>query len=212
MKWYDFFAHFYDRSLEKLYRESRRRAVELLDLKDGQFVLDVACGSGANFKHIMASNHRVTLYGIDYSPGMLRKAQDQIDRNRWEDAHVFQADARTLSQESVMKKTNTRRTFDRILCVLGLSVIPQWEVVIDNMIGLLSEDGKLVVVDVHAQRRTFSTWLVELIARADLNRPIGPTLESKLDRFRLEYLPVKESKVGGKLFVAVGSKAEPTVL
>lgn len=204
MKWYDLFAHFYDSSLEKLYVESRRRAVELLDLNDGQAVLDVACGSGANFKHIMASNHRVTLYGTDFSPGMLRKAQGQIDRNQWEDAHVFQADAMTLSRESIEKATR-RRTFDRIICVLGLSVIPRWEEVIDNMIGLLSEDGKLVVVDVYAQRRTFRTWLVELVARADLNRPIGPTIEAKLERFHLEFLPVKESKVGGKLFVAVGS-------
>ncbi len=52
MKWYDIFSGFYDKSLEKLYFSSRKRAIELLDLKDNQTVIDIACGTGANFKHI----------------------------------------------------------------------------------------------------------------------------------------------------------------
>ena len=35
MKWYDLFSRFYDRSLEKLYFDSRRRAVEKLFVEVG---------------------------------------------------------------------------------------------------------------------------------------------------------------------------------
>jgi hypothetical protein len=74
------------------------------------------------------------------------------------------------------------------------------------MLNLLQENGKILIVDVFAEKRDFNTWLVEKIAKADLNRKIWQTLELKTNNFYQEYLPIKESKVGGKLFVAVGTK------
>lgn len=206
MKWYDFFSSFYDSSLEKLYFGSRKRAVELMELSDGHAVLDVACGTGANFKHLLAANATIALYGTDYSAGMLRKAQDLVSRSHWSHVHLFQADARSLSKASVHEFCNLNSGFDRIICVLGLSVIPDWELVLGNLIDLLNENGKLVIVDVFAERRDFNTWLVEKIAKADLNRKIWQALQARMDHFYLEYLPVKEHQVGGKLFVAVGTK------
>lgn len=206
MKWYDFFSNFYDNSLEKLYFDSRKRAVELLDLKEGQILIDVACGTGANFKHIKKNNSKFSLYGTDYSAGMLKKAQHLIEKNSWENIYLFQADARELNASSIEKYTNKKIKFDRVICVLGLSVIPEWEKILDNLIELLNENGKIVIVDVYAEKRNFNTWLVEKIAKADLDRKIWQTLETKTDNFFQEYLPVKESKVGGKLFVATGTK------
>ncbi len=206
MKWYDFFSNIYDSSLEKLYFESRTRAVELLDLKDGQILLDVACGTGANFKHILAKDIELNIYGTDFSSGMLRRGQAAIDKNQWENIKLFQADARELTPEYVREQTKQEAGFDRIICVLGLSVIPDWETVLDKMLGLLKDEGKIVIVDVFAEKRDFNTWLVEKIAKADLDRPIWQTLKEKTTDFHAEYLPVKESKVGGKLFVSAGVK------
>ena len=206
MKWYDIFSNIYDSSLEKLYFSSRKRAIELLDLKDNQIVIDIACGTGANFKHIKTSNDKITLYGTDYSSGMLKKGQDSIEKNSWTNTFLFQADARELNSSSIEKYINKKMSFDRVICVLGLSVIPEWEMVLDNLIGLLKENGKIVIVDVFAEKRNLNTWLVEKVAKADLNRKIWQTLEAKTDNFHQEYIPVKESKVGGKLFVAVVTK------
>jgi ubiquinone/menaquinone biosynthesis C-methylase UbiE len=97
MKWYDVFSNFYDSSLEKLYASSRKRAIELLDLKDQLTIIDVACGTGANFKHLKSGGHTFMLYGTDYSLGMLHKAQDLIKKNNWDNIDLFEADARTLS-------------------------------------------------------------------------------------------------------------------
>lgn len=206
MKWYDIFSNFYDRSLERLYYSSRKRAVELLDLKDNQTVLDIACGTGANFKHILASNNNIILYGTDYSAGMLEKSKKLIARNAWKNTFLFQADAREINISNMEIHIKNKIKFDRIICVLGLSVIPEWENVLENLIGLLEENGKIVIVDVYAEKRDFNTWIVENIAKADLNRKIWQTLKIKTSNFHHEYLPVKESKVGGKLFVAVGTK------
>lgn len=206
MKWYDFFSNVYDSSLEKLYFDSRKRAATLLNLQPGQALIDVACGTGANFAHIQSTGTEVRIYGTDFSQGMLRRGQARIDKNKWTNIALFQADARDLTPSYVEQKTNGTPTFDRIICVLGLSVIPDWEQVLDKMLGLLKEGGKIVIVDVFAEKRDFNTWLVEKVARADLNRKIWQTLETKTTDFHHEYLPVKESKVGGKLFVAVGTK------
>lgn len=206
MKWYNFFSNFYDSSLEKLYFDSRQRAVELLDLQSEQTLIDVACGTGANFKHIKASNVELSIFGTDFSEGMLKKAEATIDKNKWEKIELFQADARALTTALIKEKTAKDLSFDRLICVLGLSVIPEWERVLDQMLGLLKENGRIVIVDVFAEKRGFNTWLVEKIARADLDRKIWQTLAGKVDNFHQEYLPVKESKVGGKLFVATGTK------
>lgn len=206
MKWYDIFSNFYDSSLEKLYHDSREKAVELLDLQPGQTLIDIACGTGANFKHIKKTGKDLEIYGTDFSEGMLRKGQALVNKNNWNDITLFQADARELNQNFLKKQIHKNILFDRVICVLGLSVIPEWEKVLDNMLDLLKENGRIVVVDVFAEKRDFNTWLVEKFARADLNRKIWQTLEMKADNFKQEYLAIKESKVGGKLFVATGVK------
>lgn len=210
MKWYDIFSNFYDSSLEKLYQSSRKKAVEMLDLKDGQSVLDLACGTGANFPHIRETGKNIVLYATDFSDGMLKKAQERIDKNGWDKIHLFIADARNLDRNSILNHTRYHHSFDRIVCVLGLSVIPDWEKVLTNLLALLNDHGRLVIVDVFAEKRNFNTWLVEKIARADLDRPIWQTLEQMTDQFSIEYMPVKESRVGGKLFVASGTKRKQT--
>jgi S-adenosylmethionine-diacylgycerolhomoserine-N-methlytransferase len=206
MKWYDIFSNIYDSSLEKLYYKSREKAIELLDLKSGQTLIDVACGTGANFKHIKATNTDLEIYGTDFSQGMLRKGQINIDENNWKNITLFQADARKLTPLYLKEQIKKDLAFDRVICFLGLSVIPDWEQVLDKMLDLLKDNGKIVIVDVFAEKRDFNTWLVEKFARADLNREIWQTIEKKTDHFHYEYLPVKKSKVGGKLFVATGVK------
>lgn len=206
MKWYDVFSNFYDSSLEKLYFNTRKRAIEQLELKSNLSVLDVACGTGSNFRHIKEIDTEIALYATDFSEGMLRRAKQSIKTNNWTDITLFQSDARELSTSLIQEKTDGVKSFDRIICVLGLSVIPDWELVLDKMIDLLHSNGKIVIVDVYAEKRNFNTWLVEKIARADLNRKIWQQLKEKTSDFELEYSEVKESKVGGKLFIASGSK------
>lgn len=206
MKWYDFFSNFYDSSLEKLYFGSRKRAIELLDLNAGDILLDVACGTGANFSHIKYSNDAVDLYGTDFSNGMLSKAQALIKKNNWKNIYLFQSDAREINSQTIDQLLKKQVKFNKVICVLGLSVIPEWEKVLDNLINLLEPNGRIVIVDVYAEERSFNTWLVERIAKADLDRKIYQTLETKVAEFKYESLPVKERKVGGKLFVATGLK------
>ncbi|KAA3611238.1 MAG: class I SAM-dependent methyltransferase [Calditrichaeota bacterium] len=209
-KWYDIFSFTYDSFLEKLYFGSRQQAIDFLDLKPGQTILDIACGTGANFKHIIATKADIEIYGTDLSEGMLNKGQVTISKKKWKNITLFQADARDLTPAFVKKRIKKEPHFDRIICFLGLSVIPDWEQVLDKMLNLLKENGRIVIVDVFAERRNFNTWLVEKFAKADLNRKIWQLLKTKTSQFHYKYLPIKESKVGGKLFLATGIKNSPS--
>lgn len=212
MNWYDIFSNIYDTSLEKLYRYSRVRATEFLDPRPGQVILDLACGTGANFEHLKAACESVRIVGTDLSDGMLNKAKARVEKNGWKNIELFQSDARSLNDSLIGEKIGGPLKFDAVICVLGLSVIPEWERVLDRMLDLLKRNGRIVVVDVFAEKRTANTWLVEKFARADLNRTIWQTMEERTSDFQKEYLPVKESQVGGKLFVATGllNKANTT--
>jgi ubiquinone/menaquinone biosynthesis C-methylase UbiE len=179
MKWYDIISNVYDFVLEKFYLESRKRAVELLDLRKGQILLDVACGTGANFKHIQLSNGNIEIYGTDYSKGMLKKGQTLIEKNNWNNITLLQSDARELTPSFLKKRINKNLKFDRIICVLGLSLINDLEEVLNKTLNLLRENGKIVIVDIYAEKRNLNTWVIEKLARADLNRKIWQTLEKR---------------------------------
>ena len=129
-----------------------------------------------------------------------------INKNKWNDITLFQADVRKLAASFIKEQTNKDLSFDRVICVLGLSVVPEWELVLNNMLDLLKKEGRIVIVDVFAEKRIFNTWLIEKIAGGDMDRKSWQALENNTTDFYYEYLPVKESKVGGKLFVATGIK------
>jgi SAM-dependent methyltransferase len=71
-------ASVYDLELA-LFEPLRRRAVELLNLRAGQTVLDLACGTGLSLellqRHVGAGGHIV---GIEQSPEMLARAHERL--------------------------------------------------------------------------------------------------------------------------------------
>jgi demethylmenaquinone methyltransferase/2-methoxy-6-polyprenyl-1,4-benzoquinol methylase len=81
----------YDRRTRLLDRY-RRQALERLGLAPGQTVIDVACGTGANFE---ALEQRIglqgLLIGIELSPEMLALARDRAERHRWDNVTLIHA-------------------------------------------------------------------------------------------------------------------------
>jgi demethylmenaquinone methyltransferase/2-methoxy-6-polyprenyl-1,4-benzoquinol methylase len=70
----------------------RRRAVEALELKPGDVVLDIACGTGLNFGALssgVGADGRVI--GVDISPEMLEIAQGRIDSAGWTNVELVNA-------------------------------------------------------------------------------------------------------------------------
>ena len=72
----------------------RARAVRSLDLKAGDRVLEVGCGTGRNFPHLVrAVGPTGEIFGVDYSEGMLAKARKLCNQHQWLNVTLLQQDA-----------------------------------------------------------------------------------------------------------------------
>lgn len=118
----------------------RKKAVEKLNLKTGDNVLEVACGSGRNFSYIVeAVTKEGKIIGFDYSQEMLSATKQLCERNNWNNIKLIQGDAAQLEIDE--------KNFDGIVSVLGISAIPDWEKALDRCHDVLRSGGRLVVCD-----------------------------------------------------------------
>lgn len=141
---YSRIASIYDRTnLEGLlYVNARERVVELLELQPVAIVLDVACGTGANFPAIqrrIGSTGR--LVGLDLTPAMLARARARTNQHRWANVDLLEADVTDLIAQV------PEGPFDAVLCTLGLSVIPHWQEAWEAMKSAVRPAGRLAIMD-----------------------------------------------------------------
>jgi ubiquinone/menaquinone biosynthesis C-methylase UbiE len=84
-------APFYD-GIARAGMRYRRRAVELLDLRRGEIVVDVAGGTGLNFQPIIERIGRDgRLFGIDLSSDMLDRARERVVAGGWDNVEMINA-------------------------------------------------------------------------------------------------------------------------
>jgi len=199
MGWYNVFSNFYDRSLEKLYRQQRKIASERLDLHPGQTVLDCPTGTGQSLDELspgVGPDGRVI--GVDLSKGMLKRARARTDKQALANVSFVEA-----SVHDVQLEPGT--TVDRLHIFLGLSAFPDFDDAFGHLWSLLAPGGRCVVVDCHDANPGFQGKMVNLVARADIRRETWKPLEARAESYAFEDLP-SLPKHGGQLFLATGIK------
>ena len=95
---YDASSRFYDFAL-RLYaligisRTFRVKSVDLLNLKRGDTVVELGCGTGVNFSMIMERiGPEGRLIGVDISRGMLDRARQRAERAGWTNVELTHGD------------------------------------------------------------------------------------------------------------------------
>lgn len=84
MSWYDKIAKLYDFFTIWIYKKVKIELIENLDLKSGDRVLVIACGTGQSFKLIEEKiGNSGEIIALDYSIGILQIAQKRISKNNW---------------------------------------------------------------------------------------------------------------------------------
>lgn len=146
-----FYGHFEWLYLLPAFRV-RRRAIDALELREGDCVFEVGCGSGKNFALLEREvGPRGRIYGVDLSRGMLRRANSLCARRGFENVELCCADAARFSLP---------RAPDAALFSFSYSVMPARQAVLERTWGALAPSGRLVVLDVTVgEGRGRSFWL-----------------------------------------------------
>jgi S-adenosylmethionine-diacylgycerolhomoserine-N-methlytransferase len=195
-RFYRYHAAVYDKT-RWLILHGRRCAVECLDLAPDATVLEVGCGTGLNFSHILQylDPHRGRLVGLDFSQDMLARARRRVARAGWHNVELVQGDATQL---------RLGRTFDAILFAYSLTMIPNWPAALERAATLLRPNARLVVLDF----ATFQTWgpLAPLI-RTWLRLNHVETRRPYVEKLRELFADVDVTYwLGGYNFTAVASR------
>jgi len=138
----------------------RRNAVDRLNLRPGNNVLEVGCGTGRNLPFLHnAVGQTGRVYGVDLSSGMLGKAHDLTGRNRWTNVRLSQGDA----VEYVAPEP-----LDGVLFSLSYNTMPHHRAVLHNVWRQLRPGGSLVIMDAKPPPgrggeliMPFSVWLMK---------------------------------------------------
>jgi S-adenosylmethionine-diacylgycerolhomoserine-N-methlytransferase len=170
--------HIYDFT-RKYFLLGRDRLIDDLAPRDGDVILEIGCGTGRNLAVAAARYPTARLYGIDVSTEMLASASALIARAGLAgQVRVAHADATSFDPQPLFGIAR----FDRVFVSYSLSMIPQWQAVIDHALLVLVPGGELHIVDFGGQRRLpslFRTLLRRWLAvfhvtpRDDLEAALG---------------------------------------
>jgi demethylmenaquinone methyltransferase/2-methoxy-6-polyprenyl-1,4-benzoquinol methylase len=177
----------------------RRRAVELLQLRRGDRVVELGCGTGLNFPLIIEQiGSEGRLVGADISPKMLACARQRVDRAGWKNVELVESDiARYVLPHGI----------NGVLSVGVFGYLEEYDRVIEAASHALVHNGHLVILD-GRQPESLPSWVFKIILW--LARPFGvsreyfenPTWES-VDRY-FENMTL-EKMYGGMIYVSSGS-------
>ena len=138
----------------------RRRAADRLDLRPGNSVLEIGCGTGRNFPFLRkAVGPSGRIYGVDLSAGMLDKARELRNDNHWTNIHLVEGDAADYSAPEPL---------DAILFSLSYNTMPHHLEVLQHAWSQLRPGGRLVIMDAKLPAGRagqlilpFSLWLMK---------------------------------------------------
>lgn len=172
-RFYKYHAYVYD-STRWMILHGRRAAVEALRLRPDSEVLEIGCGTGLNFRHIVDQLNpaKGRLTGLDFSQDMLRHAKKRVERRGWQNVELVQADATSL---------DLGRQFDGVFFGYSLTMIPDFAAALERAYEHLRVGGRLVVLDFGR----FAGW-----------GPLGPVMRGWLKLNHVETQRAYLDKLG----------------
>lgn len=172
----------------------KRRAARLaLDLRPGDRVLDMACGTGLNFPHLRELvGERGQVMGVDLTPAMLDIARRMIDSKGWKNVEVREADAAALPFPDA--------SFDKVIISFALNIIPEYVRAIEEARRVLVPGGRFVALEMRAGIHSLPAWLQPHICAVEMSH----------DTLREIQRAFKEAEVRnywlGMIFIAAAKK------
>ena len=117
----------------------RWRAAQALELRAGDRVLEIGCGTGRNLRFLRdAVGPGGHVYGVDLSEGMLAKARDLAERKNWHNVSLIRSEALVYTAPEPL---------DGVLFSLSYNTMPHHLAVLRHALSQLKPGGRIVVMD-----------------------------------------------------------------
>ncbi len=177
----------------------RSRAVKLLHLQRGDYVVDLGCGTGLNFPPIIEQiGPEGRLIGVDIAPKMLACARKRVERTGWKNVELIQSDIATYEFPEGINKVLSTGVF---------GYLDEYDSLIEAVSHALAPGGRLVIMD-GKQSERWPLWLTKLFWR--LARPFGVTLDyfdhhpwESVERYFQDT--ALEQMYGGGIYISSGT-------
>jgi len=135
-KIYSRYAGWYDYFFGIVLRPGQQRAVRLMNISNGERVLEVGIGTGTSLQFYPKDTH---ITGIDVCRDMLTKAEQRRRKLRLKNVQLFQMDAADMQFES--------SSFDKVMAAHVISVVPDPPRVLKEMKRVCREGGDIFIVN-----------------------------------------------------------------
>lgn len=174
----------------------KRHAARLaLGLKQGDCVLDLACGTGLNFSHLrqLVGDHG-RVVGVDLTPAMLDIARRMIAAKGWQNVEVREADAANLPFSDA--------SFDKVIVSFALNIIPDYGKALEEVWRVLVPGGRFVALEMRAGIHALPAWLQPLphICAVDMSHDTLPAIKRVFSETEIRNYWM------GMIFIAVADK------
>lgn len=161
---YDARAAQYDASFHQHFTS---HIVQLLAIKPGEHILDLACGTGLiSFKAAQLVGTTGHVSAIDISTGMLAEAHVKLSAHNLDNIRFYQHSVTELDSFPELQ----RCTFDAIACTSALVLLPHPEAALKSWTKYLKPGGRLIT-DVTHPRTLLPGIVLERVGRA-LDSPV----------------------------------------
>ncbi|WP_290649877.1 methyltransferase domain-containing protein [Aquisalimonas sp.] len=136
------YANHYDRVFGPVFAQGRQFAVDVLNQRPGQRILEVGVGTGLSLPFY---DRRSRVVGIDISPEMLAKAHTRVAEEcegQVEDLLVMDAEALEFADDS----------FDSVVAMYVASVVPNPDRFVSEMRRVCRPGGDILIINHFASR------------------------------------------------------------
>jgi len=168
-KMYRHQRYFYDFT-RKYYLLGRDKLIAEMDVREGENILEVGCGTGRNLSILANKYPETNFFGLDASAAMLETAEKKIAGGKISNIKLQTALADTFEHN---KTFGLKNRFDTIYFSYSISMIPTWKESIQNALQNLKSGRSFYIVDFYDQR--------------DLPTPFRKLLQIWLKQFHVKY-------------------------
>jgi phosphatidylethanolamine/phosphatidyl-N-methylethanolamine N-methyltransferase len=155
---YDKVSIVYDLTFGPPLHSGRLQAIERMDIKAGDRVLEVGVGTGIN---LALYPREATVTGIDYSAAMLEKARERAARKNAAPVRLLQMDAADLRFAD--------DSFDIVYAPYLISVVPDPVKVAQEMHRVCRTGGRVIILNHFLSPNRFLSRIERLISPATIH-------------------------------------------